>query len=180
MKRALAKSMYFPHRVDGEISLTLLTALEVESFYALVDQNREHLGRWFRFVDRYESIADAASFATENLQRLAEGSGMGCLVWYREHLAGWVELLNIDRSRRRAEIGFWLGQEFQHRGIARRAAMAMLEHAFTFLDFAIIHASTRVDNHRSRALLENLGFASESQGDRIVYELTREQWLGAK
>lgn len=82
--------MFFPHRVDDEIVLTLFSPPDAEEFYALVDQNREHLGRWFTWVNRYESISDSIDFATGNLQRMAEMSAMGCLIWYRGHLAGWV------------------------------------------------------------------------------------------
>ena len=168
--------MFFPHRVDDEIVLTLLSPPDAEAFYTLVDRNREHLSRWFTWVNQYESISDSLAFAKSNLQRMAEVSAMGCLIWYCGHLAGWVELLNIDRPGRRTEIGYWIGEKFQHRGIARRAVIALIEHAFMYLDFALIHAKVNPENSRSRALLEALGFASEKRGKSIIYRLTRDQW----
>jgi len=169
--------MFFPHRVDDEIVLVLLSPLYAEEFYSLVDQSREHLSRWFSWVDRYESTSDAAAFPASNLQRMAELSGMACLIWYRGHLAGLVDLLNIEHPKRQAEIGFWLGEEFQHRGVARRAVVALIEHTFVCLDFALIHAKVNPDNSRSRALLEALGFTSERHGESVVYEMTRDHWL---
>ena len=169
--------MVFPYRVDEDIVLRLLSPSDADRFYALVDQNREHLSRWFSWVDRYESVSEAIAFAAGNLQRMAEHSGLTCLVWYRGQLAGLVDLLNIDRPRRQGEIGFWLGEAFQGHGIARRAVVALIEHAFTHLDFALIHARVRPENSRSLALLETFGFTSESRGDAVVCELTRDQWL---
>lgn len=174
------QSMYFPRRLDQDVTLTLLTQLEAESFYELVVRNREHLSPWLAFAHRYESVSDAMAFARDNLNRLGEGSAVGCLVWYREQLAGWVELLNIDHSRRQAEIAFWLGREFQHKGTARRAATAMIEHAFTGMDFPVIQAHVNPDNIRSRALLDGLGFDSERRGEKIVCQLTREAWARSK
>ncbi len=113
--------VFFPHRVDDEIVLTLFTPLHAEQFYALVDQNRKHLGRWLRWVSRYQSVTDATTFAKASLQRMAKMSALGSLVWYRGDPAGWVELLNIDRTKQKREIGFWLAEYYQHRGIARRA-----------------------------------------------------------
>ena len=169
--------MFFPYHVDDEIVLTLLSPLDAEEFYALVDQNREHLSHWFTWVDRYESVSDAVAFSTGNLGRMAELSAMSCLVWYCGHLAGLVDLLNIDRSRKRTEIGYWLGEQFQHRGIARRAVIALIEHAFNYMDFEMIHARVNAENSRSRALLEALEFTLEERDDSVVYELTQDQWL---
>ena len=169
--------MFFIDHVDDEIILTLLSPLDAEEFYTLVDRNREHLSRWFTWVNRYESISDAVTFAGDNLQRMAELSGMTCLVWYREHLTGLVDLLNIDRPGRQAEIGFWLGEEFQNCGIARRAVVALVEHAFMGLDFALIYARVNPENSRSRALLEALEFTPERRGETVVYEQTKDHWL---
>ena len=92
--------MYFPQRVDNDITLTLLSLFEAKSFYELVDRNRKHLGRWFNWVDTYKSVSGSAAFAKSNLQRLVDGSAMGCLIWYREHAVGWMELPNINHTDR--------------------------------------------------------------------------------
>ena len=169
--------MRLPHRLNGDIVLTLLAPPDAEAFYSLVDQNREHLGRWFKWVDRYRSVADATAFAEGNLQRVADLSGMTCLVWYRKELSGLVELLNVDRAKRQGEIGFWLGKTFQRRGIARRAADAMIDHAFTCLDFALVLTKANSENRRSLALLSALGFVVGDRDDPVVGMLSKDRWL---
>ncbi len=169
--------MHLPHRIDDDITLTLLSPADAEAFYSLVDQNREHLGRWFRWVDRYRSVADAEAFAEGNFRRVADLLGMTCLAWYREQLSGLVELLNVDRPKRQGEIGFWLGETFQHRGIARRAADALIDHAFNCLDFALVLARANSRNRRSLALLSALGFVSEERDDPVVCKLAKDRWL---
>ena len=170
-------TMFFPNRIDDDVTLTLLTTLEAEPFRDLVHRNRDQLRRWLGFADRYESVQDALSFARDSLGCLAEGSALGCLVWYGHDLAGWVELLNIDHSAREAEIGFWLGRDFEGKGIARRAADAMIEHAFTSMHLSGLHANVKPGNSRCCALLERLGFALECRSEKLVYRLRRESWV---
>lgn len=170
------RSMYFVHRIDEDITLTLLTEIEAQPFYDLVVENRDHLTPWLSFAGRYSSVSEALSFARESLGRLAEGTAVGCLVWYRSRLAGWVELLNIRHPEREAEIGFWLGREFEGKGIASRAATAMIEHAFTSMDIAAVDANLSCENVRSQALLDRLGFSCSVCGKKSHCRLTREAW----
>ena len=164
---------FFPHPLGSDVELRLLELPDAEKFYALVDRNRNHLRHWF---DRYKSVDDAYAYAKGSLQRLANDEAMTAVIWYRDQLAGIVQLENIDWERRLTEIGYWLGEEFQGKGIATMAVRALVEHAFTNLGFEHIAASVTPENVRSRALLERLGFESEDRGDSLVYELTRKQW----
>ncbi len=80
----------------------------------------------------------------------------------------------IDHQKRNAEIGYWLGEEFQHRGIASRAVNALIEHAFSYLDLSVVIAKANSGNSRSRTLLESLGFAAKETGNSVIYEKRRD------
>ncbi|MDP6776637.1 MAG: GNAT family N-acetyltransferase [Candidatus Latescibacteria bacterium] len=179
MNRPSDWGSFLPHHLDDDITLTLLSPSDTEAFYVLVDENREHLRRWFRWVDGYKSVADAEAFAEDSLRRMAERSGMTCLVWYRDQMAGLVVLLNVDLPKRQTEIGFWMGKAFERRGIARKAVAALIGHAFDCLGFELILAKVNRENQRSLALLEALGFASEEHDGSIVCRLAKGDWLWA-
>ena len=67
-----------------------------------------------------------------------------------------------------------MGKDFQHKGIALRAVVVLLEHAFTYLNFALVLAKVSPENNRSRALLKQLGFISEKRCDIVTYELKKD------
>ena len=67
-----------------------------------------------------------------------------------------LELLNIHGIADTAEIGFWIAEAYQHRGITRRAASSLISHAFEYIGFAEICARTNPSNDRCRGLLESL------------------------
>jgi len=84
-------------------------------------------------------------------------------------LLGTCSLFKIDRSNRRAEIGYALastawGQGYMHEGLKR-----LLDYGFNDLHFNRIEADIDPRNGNSARSLERLGFAREG--------LLRERWI---
>ncbi len=61
------------------------------------------------------------------------------------------------------EIGYWLGVRHWGKGYATEAVRAVIDHAFTRLEYDALQSSARVTNPASRRVLEKCGF----------------QWIGA-
>lgn len=72
---------------------------------------------------------------------------------------GWVIL--IDRDKDVAEVGFILRPDAQGRGLARESLLRAISHAFDTRCLRRLYADIDPDNHRSRGLVEALGFAYE-------------------
>ena len=93
---------------------------------------------------------------------------------------------------KKGELSYWLGEQFQGKGIVTQSCRALLAYAFNdlglnrlFLRFK--HASPDDENSGSRRVAERLGFVQEGvqrQGgvargqfmDMIVYSLLAEEW----
>ena len=56
------------------------------------------------------------------------------------------------------ELGYWLGVPFWGQGYATEAVRAVIDYAFTELDFQFLNAGARVTNPPSRRVLEKCGF----------------------
>ena len=56
------------------------------------------------------------------------------------------------------ELGYWLGVPFWGQGYATEAVRAVIDYAFTELDYAFLNAGARVTNPASRRVLEKCGF----------------------
>ena len=82
---------------------------------------------------------------------------------YQNQIVGCVGLLfypncNHDWGKDSAEIGYWVGEEFQNRGIATKASKILVERAFKELDVKNIYGTYNWDNLKSKRVLEKLGF----------------------
>lgn len=83
-------------------------------------------------------------------------------------LVGWVTLYRIDRTHRRAEIGYLIDTALWGRGLGRRMVGLALDHAFGALGLHKIEADVDPRNTASCRLLEALGFRREG--------LLRQRW----
>jgi len=70
-------------------------------------------------------------------------------------------LLGSDVFRRSAEIGYWLGTEYQRRGIVSSILPMFTRRAFTEFDLCRIYAGVFETNQPSMRVLERAGFVLE-------------------
>ena len=171
----------FSHRIDHDVELRLLHPRHAEAVFALIERSREHLGRWLGWVGGWRTIDDVRAYIKDSLYRTAENGGMFCGIWHQGELVGTIDLINVNLASKRAEIGFWLGGEFEGRGLVIRACRTLIDHAFGAmeLDWLVIH--TKTENVRSRAVAERLGFQHDGylrHHDREAYTLYRNEWRG--
>jgi [ribosomal protein S5]-alanine N-acetyltransferase len=123
--------------------------------------------------------------------RRERGEQLDLLVVHRaEGPIGVVGLAELSRRDRRAVVGTWLGRRWWGSG-ANFEVKALIAHlAFAQLGLERLGAYTDVENGRSRAALERIGFAREGtlrrwhrHGDVAhdvhVYGLLREQWAAS-
>jgi RimJ/RimL family protein N-acetyltransferase len=106
-------------------------------------------------------------------------------------LVGHVALSVKEADQRQAEIGFTFAREYQGRGLAREAAEAVLDYAFTTLGMHRVVAVADCENERSIALLGRLGMRREGHfieniwfkgawGSEYLYALLQKEWLSRR
>jgi [ribosomal protein S5]-alanine N-acetyltransferase len=102
-------------------------------------------------------------------------------------LVGAIELRIVPRSEL-AELGYWVGKPYWHKGYGTEAARAMIHYGFTALNIDRIHAAHFTRNPASGRVLQKIGMRHEGRSPKQVekwgqpeklelYGLFREQWL---
>lgn len=108
------------------------------------------------------------------LDAIDEGAKEGDLLQFAARLpgssalVGWVTLYRIDRTHRRAEIGYLIDTPLWGRGLGRRMVGLALDHAFGAMALHKIEADVDPRNTASCRMLEALGFQREG--------LLRQRW----
>lgn len=82
-------------------------------------------------------------------------------------LVGWVGLFRLPGATGVAQLGYWLGTEFQGSGYMAEAAAAALAAAARFLELVSVEAAVKEDNVASVAVLRKLGMSM--RGHRIEH-----------
>ncbi len=149
----------FELAVDDELLLRRARLEDAEPLYALIDANREYLSR---FMPPWTmQSAEEERRWVENILSSNESGTRGMLMVYRGELVGGIGLRAHDGEARVAEIGYWLVEKLQRRGIVTRSCRRLLDHAFDDLDFNRVQIRVMPENDKSRAIPERLGFTFE-------------------
>jgi ribosomal-protein-serine acetyltransferase len=174
---------------DDEVSLELAEERDAAAIFALVDANRDHLRPWMPWVDGTVTVADTAAFLRFVRGEYGAGRAFHCNLMYRGTICGGIGLNRIDRAHDKADLGYWVGADHQGLGIVTRATRALTTAAFRDLGLYRVAIQAAVDNVRSRAVPERLGFAfegvlrgNEKVGDRYLdhatYAALADEWQG--
>jgi ribosomal-protein-serine acetyltransferase len=157
---------------------------DLAEVWALVDAERERLGPWMPWIAGTRTIDDQRRW----LQGVVadERNLEGCGIWVGQDYAGGAGL-TFDQFGITGEIGYWIGSAFEGRGFVTRATRALIDIGFRELRLHRICVRAGVENARSRAIPERLGFTREgvlrgdcrgSRGfyDAVVYGLLEDEW----
>jgi ribosomal-protein-serine acetyltransferase len=163
-----------PLRASENVVLRPVVEADVEPLYALVDEDREALSEWMPWAPE-QTLEGTREFVAEARAQDARGDGFQAAVLVGGEVAGVVGFHGIDLVNRATAIGYWLSTRHQGRGVMTASVRAILDHAFGVrgLHRVAIHAA--VENRRSRAIPERLGFAEEAV--LRDSQLVRGRWL---
>ena len=73
-------------------------------------------------------------------------------------LAGTIGIKDIDYVNKKANIGYWIGKQYQGKGIATECVRLVVNYAFDELKLKEISAYVFPDNNSSIRVLEKNGF----------------------
>jgi len=176
-------------RVDDELFLRIQEERHAEELFRVTDANREHLRHWMPWVDGTTSADDTRGYLRTVGQKFAEGRQYGFTVLAREEPVGSIDVRIADDADE-VEIGYWLTEDAQGRGLMTRATGALVRFAFEDLGKQRVVILCAVDNERSQAIPRRLGFTLEGTlrlrettpgrepRDQLVFGLLRSEWTG--
>jgi ribosomal-protein-serine acetyltransferase len=178
------------HELPSGYALRLLEESDADELIALIDANREHLGRWMPWVQHEREAADVLPFIRGTRRQVADNDGLQtAIVDAGGRIVGMVGYHAIDWPNRKSSIGYWLARDEQGRGTMTEAVRAHLDHGFGIWKLNRVLIQAAPENTRSRAIPERLGFREEGVlrqveqvGDRmldgVVYAMLADDWLG--
>lgn len=172
--------------VDGEIDLVLAEERHADDVARLIARNQRRLARWEPWAEQPATTGALRSFIRGCLEGFAAGTQVQTYIRVGGRLVGSCGL-RISVATRTGEVGYWLDGEHEGRGIASRAARALVSEGFHERDLVRVELRTAVDNARSRALAERLGFVHEAtqrgaqvfsnrRADMTLYAVLARNW----
>ncbi len=151
----------FAFTIDDKTELRLHEEHHAEELFALTDRNRRHLGRWLPWVEQTQKVDDTLAFIKGVRRGYANNEAIPTSVWFDDNIAGTLSIFGLNRGIGSGELGYWLGAEFEGRGIMTRSCHALITYAFETLELNRIVIRCQPENTRSSAIAKRLGFTHE-------------------
>lgn len=170
----------------GGIRLRPWEPEDAEAVFALVEAERERLRRWLPWVDHTDSAYDISDFIRRSRNDSLEGRSVVLGMFEDGCVIGGVGAAIGVHGADEADIGYWVVSSAEGRGVVTAAVLRLV--AWLFEEgMHRITIRAAVDNTRSRAVAERLGFTFEGvlrealfldgrHRDAALYSLLRGEW----
>jgi ribosomal-protein-serine acetyltransferase len=176
-----------PLALSDGCQLRPLVETDADELYRLIDANRAYLGRWMPWAED-QTPESTLEFIQLTRRQAAANDGFQAALVRDGAIIGVVGFHGVNWPHRSTTIGYWLDESHQGRGLMTVAVRALVDHAFREWDLHRVEIRAAMDNRRSRAIPERLGFREEGvarEAERIgeryndlaVYGLLAREWV---
>lgn len=173
--------------LDEEITLRHIQESDAAELFNLTEKSRTELREWLPWVDGTRTRRDSLKFIQHTLDAYNAKRALNCGIIYKGKLCGMIGFNLVDWSNRVGHIGYWLATDMVGRGIMSRAVSGLMHYGFYELDLNRMEIRAAVENRRSRAIPERLGFKEEGTireaewlydhfVHHVVYGMLRSEW----
>lgn len=179
--------MFF-RQVDDKIRLSLSIPQYAMEMFELTNKNRVFLKQWLPWLDKINKPVDTKRFLECQLLKFQQSEALHITILYENKIAGVLGFNQIDEANRIGHIGYWLGQEYNGKGIMTKSVRELIEVGFEYYSLERVDIRCAVKNNRSRAIPERLNFQQEGiirqaeklynrYLDHVVYGLLRNEYI---
>ena len=151
----------FSFNVSPKIDLLAPDPSMAGSLFRIINDQRTYLCKWLDWINGIHSQGDARLFLQENLRFNEGGQRLVSIVFYEKKLAGSIGLMSIKRRHNKAELGYWLRQDLQGRGIISLSCRYFVHLAFIRQKLNRLVIKVPTGHYKSESIPRNLGFVHE-------------------
>ena len=155
--------------------------------YNLVDTNRAYLREWLDWVDAQTGPEVSRENILARIEKANEERVLDLGIFEGEKLIGSMGFNAIQKKSRRAEIGYWLAEEYEGKGIMTDCVRALVSYGFKELKLHRIEIHCSTNNAKSEAIPRRLGFKLDGVlrdgsflydhfEDSRVYSMLESEW----
>lgn len=143
--------------ITKTITLRPTTLDSVSDIYEAIIRNKNYLRKWLPFVD----LTTDESFTRAYVQSVIDNEEIQYSIYDSDKFVGRIGFNHKDSSNHKAEIGYWIIEEAQGKGIVTKSIKELLMLAFSDLNLNRVTIRAAVENTKSRNIPERLGFTLE-------------------
>lgn len=150
-----------------------LRAEDAPAIFSSIDTQRRHLGRWLPFVAATRRVEQTREVVAG---MLVDPANPVYTIRSDDAFAGLIGFKSADADSETIQIGYWLREEFQHRGVMTAAVERLCAVAFSELGMRCVEIRCALGNAPSNRIPRRLGFRLDRVEVRAE-QLSDGQWV---
>lgn len=173
--------------IDENLNIGLPELHHADAVNSLVHGYLVCLQQWMPWAVNDYSIKHATGWIQRTTDSRAKDGSFNALLLLDGEIIGTIGYHKIDIDNKHAAIGYWIDHRHEGKGIVSRSSRVLIEYLFSEIGLNRIQIDCNVDNLRSRAVAERLGFTFEGVRreveflngrfrDWAVYSLLKSEW----
>ncbi|MFW8589494.1 GNAT family N-acetyltransferase [Glaciecola sp. 2405UD65-10] len=177
----------FSLKIHDELCLELINYHRAPEVFSIIEEQNAYLSEWMAWPPHTKEIEHYKNFIKDSLHKYADGKSLVCFILYKSNVVGCIGFNYIDLSLKKVEIGYWLSQHAQGKGIMTSSCKFLIDWAFEYFDIDKVEIPVSEGNMPSRGVCERLGFVQEGVitnaenlngriANHIYYAMLRENW----
>jgi ribosomal-protein-serine acetyltransferase len=148
-------------RIDENIELRQLKLTDAKDIFETIDSQRTYLGKWLPFVETTKDLTDSEMYVNSVINADIERFEYVFTIRYNGQFAGIVGFKDTDKANKKTEIGYWLSEKFQKKGIMTNSVDTLCNFAFKILNINRVQIKCAVGNLPSSNIPKRLNFKLE-------------------
>ncbi len=148
-------------KVNDKIILKQIELSDAGDVFNTINTERDYLGEWLPFVEYTKRQNDTESFITSIYNEPADKQELVFVIRYENIFAGLIGFKGTDRLNKKTEIGYWLSQLYQKKGIITESVKTLVNHAFKNMAINSVQIKCATGNIPSKNIPKRLGFRFE-------------------
>ena len=174
-------------QIDENLELRFTSEKYAEELSLIVKEDFDYLQEWLPWATEDYSIQTAREFVKRNLEGFAKNEFPSFFIFLNNELVGGIGFNNVDNFNKNVEIGYWLRNTFQGKGIVTKCCQKLIAFGFNEMNFNRIVIRCATENLKSQGIPKRLGFTKEGIArecaslndkfvDLIVYSMLKKEW----
>jgi len=173
--------------IDETILLRSYQPDDAAALFRVTDASRRHLRPWLGWVDNTTRQEHSLQFIQQSLLELNQQQSLSLGIFRHQQIIGGIGMYNWDQQLKKAQVGYWIAQDFEGQGIVTRCAGRFVDFLFDRLKLNKIELHYALTNKRSAAVCERLGAKTEGiirtgclvngmPEDMVITGILRTEW----
>lgn len=143
--------------IDNNILLRTYQADDAQELFNAVGNSRKHLHPWLDWVDKTTKVEHSMQFIKQSLHQLHTQEALALGIFYNDRIIGGIGMHHWEQQTKRAQIGYWISQEYEGRGIINKCLQRFVDFLFEKIGLNKIEIHFVPANKRSARVAERIG-----------------------